>query len=86
VKNCVLFYCTDVLLPHGNRRTLTMNRRLEQLVSKFACKCNLHRYAGALKLTPMVLCMALIEVTDVAFCIDGVSTIFMVGGLHELLN
>jgi predicted tellurium resistance membrane protein TerC len=33
---------------------------------------------GAAKLTPMFLCMAVIEVTDVMFCVDGVSTIFMV--------
>ena len=37
---------------------------------------------GVLMLTPMVLCIAVIEVTDVAFCIDGVSTIFMVDHEH----
>lgn len=39
---------------------------------------------GAVKLTPMVLCMVLIEVTDVAFCIDGVSTIFVVDHVHVM--
>lgn len=38
---------------------------------------------GALKITPMLVVMIVIEVTDVAFCVDGVSTIFMLD--HEQL-
>lgn len=39
---------------------------------------------GVLKFTPLVLCICVLEVTDVVFCIDGVSTIFMVDHVHIL--
>ena len=38
---------------------------------------------GALKVTPMLVVIVVIEVTDLAFCVDGVSTIFMLD--HEQL-
>jgi tellurite resistance protein TerC len=37
---------------------------------------------GILRITPMLLVIVVIELTDVAFCIDGVSTIFMVDHVH----
>ena len=37
---------------------------------------------GIAKITPMLLVIVVIELTDVAFCIDGVSTIFMVDHVH----
>ena len=39
---------------------------------------------GLLKITPMLLVMTVIEATDVAFCVDGVSTIFMLD--HKQLH
>ena len=54
----------------------------ERMQTKYAGSAFWVYVDGAMKLTPMVLCMALIEVTDVAFCIDGVSTIFMVDHTH----
>jgi predicted tellurium resistance membrane protein TerC len=37
---------------------------------------------GLKKFTPMFVVLLAVEVTDVAFCIDGVSTIFMVDHFH----
>ena len=37
---------------------------------------------GVAKFTPMFLVLIAVEITDVAFCVDGVSTIFMVDHEH----
>ena len=54
----------------------------DKLVTKYQGSAFYLTMDGALRYTPMFLVLLAIEVTDVAFCIDGVSTIFMVDHYH----
>jgi predicted tellurium resistance membrane protein TerC len=54
----------------------------DKLVTKYQGSAFYLTMDGALRYTPMFLVLLAIEVTDVAFCIDGVSTIFMVDHFH----
>ena len=56
----------------------------DRLVTKYQGSAFYINMNGVGKLTPMFLCLVAIEVTDVAFCIDGVSTIFMVDHVHVM--
>jgi predicted tellurium resistance membrane protein TerC len=56
----------------------------DKLVTKYQGSAFYLTMDGALRYTPMFLVLLAIEVTDVAFCIDGVSTIFMVDHFHVL--
>ena len=54
----------------------------DKLVTKYQGSAFYVTMDGAARYTPMFLVLLAIEVTDVAFCIDGVSTIFMVDHYH----
>ena len=54
----------------------------DKLVTKYQGSGVLRHHGRRARYTPMFLVLLAIEVTDVAFCIDGVSTIFMVDHDH----
>ena len=56
----------------------------ESLITKYQGSSFSILVDGARKFTPMFLVLIAVEVTDVAFCIDGVSTIFMVDHMHVM--
>ena len=88
-QGLVVFYMTCMGLeeededPENSAMVIWFKKIMgDKLITKYQGSAFHVTLDGIGKYTPMFLVLMFIEVTDVAFCIDGVSTIFMVDHVH----
>ena len=88
-QGLVVFYMTCMGLeeededPENSAMVIWFKKIMgDKLITKYQGSAFHVTLDGVGKYTPMFLVLMFIEVTDVAFCIDGVSTIFMVDHVH----
>jgi len=88
-QGLVVFYMTLMGLeeededPENSAMVIWFKKIMgDKLITKYQGSAFHVTLDGIGKYTPMFLVLMFIEVTDVAFCIDGVSTIFMVDHVH----